>query len=122
MPDPEIHIVGDRVVLRQGSQTLVAAPLPEVVREIARSAERATSCGILPKDAALWLERGDATAVVIEVPPHARNVRWLVDGSRADYGPDAHYAQYFIAIPYVEILLVFRRGALTGLQQLYYRR
>ncbi len=122
MTDPEIHIAGDRVVLRQGSQTLITAPLPDVMREIARSTERTPSCGILPKDVRLWLDRGDATAVVIEVPPHARSVRWLVDGSRADYGPHARYAQYFIAFPYVEILLVFRRGVLTGFQQLYYRR
>ena len=122
MREPEIQIVGDRVTLRQGSQPLVAATLPDVLRELARSSERTPSCGILPRDVRLWCERGDATAVVVEVPPHARTVRWLVDGSRAAYGRGARYAQYFLAFPYVELLLVFRRGGLTGLQQLYYRR
>ncbi|MFQ5668116.1 MAG: hypothetical protein ACE5I7_17010 [Candidatus Binatia bacterium] len=122
MPDPEIHIVAERVTLRQGSRTLVAAPLPAVMQELVRSTQRGPSCGILPRDVRLWYERGDATAMVVEVPPHARSVRWLVEGSRAAFGRGARYTQYFIAFPYVELLLVFRRGALTGFQQLYYRR
>jgi hypothetical protein len=120
--EPEIQIVGDRVTVRQGSGTLVTAGLSDVVRELTGSAQRVPSSGILPRDVRLWYERGDATAVVIEVPPHARTVRWLAGNSRAHYGPRARYEEYFLAFPYVELLVVFRGGALTGLQQLYYRR
>jgi hypothetical protein len=41
--------------------------------------------------------------------------------SRNPYGPRAKYQEVFLAFPYIILLLVFRRGALTGLQQLYYR-
>jgi hypothetical protein len=119
---PEIQIADDRVVVRQGGQTLITARLSDVVQELTRCAQRAPSCGVLPRDIRVWCERGDAVGVVIEVPPHARTVRWLTDASRAAFGPRAQYQQYFISFPYVELLIVFRRGALTGLQQLYYRR
>lgn len=118
----EIQIVADRVTVRQGSETLVSAGLGEVVAQIVRRAHRAPSCGILPRDVRAWCERGDVTGVAVEIPPHARTVRWLEEGSKRDCGPGARYGRYFLSFPYVVLLLVFRAGALTGFQQLYYRR
>jgi hypothetical protein len=119
--EAEIQIAHDRVALRHGRRTLAAAPLPAVIDELSRSLVRRPSCGVLPRDVRVWWERGDTTAVAVEIPPHARTVRWLKEGSRADYGPSAKYDEYFIAFPYVELLLIFRGGSLTGYQQLYYR-
>lgn len=118
----EVHVTDDQVVVRQGRSKLVTATLTDVVREIRCSAHRAPSCGILPRGVRVWLERDNVIAVVIEVPPHARTVRWIAADSRAAFGPRARYVEYFIAFPYVELLVVFRDGALTGFQQLYYRR
>lgn len=120
--EPEIAITADRVTVRHGGETLSTAGLREVVAELIRSSPRAASCGILPRDVRMWVERGDVTGVVVEVPPHARTVRWLAEGSEEDFGRGARYTKYFLAFPYVELLLVFRRGGLTGFQQLYYRR
>jgi hypothetical protein len=59
--------------------------------------------------------------VALEVRPHARTVRWIATDSKTPFGPGARYNRYFLAFPYVVLLLVLRRGSLTGWQQLYYR-
>jgi hypothetical protein len=122
MSDLEVQIVGQRVTVVQGSQTLATAALADVLAALARQMDHVPACGVLPDGVRMWRERGDVVGVVAEVPPHVRTVRWLAEDSRADFGRGARYNRYFLAFPYVVILLVFRHGALTGMQQLYYRR
>ncbi len=117
----ELAIVGDRVILRDRGGVVLDAPLARVLEEMRRAGDRQPSCLVLPGGARRWLERRDLTAVAIELPPQARMVRWLADGSRLRYGQRAAYERYFLSFPYVELLLVFRGGTLTGYQQLYYR-
>ncbi len=116
----DVRIVGERVVVRQNGVTAEHS-LAAVVRELLRLAHREPSCPVLPAGVRKWMERGDTTAVAVELPPQARMVRWLADGSRAPFGRGARYERYFVSFPYVELLLVFRQGGLTGYQQLYYR-
>jgi hypothetical protein len=119
--DPEIQIVGDRVNVRAGGDTLVTLRVADFLPRLARALEQPPSCGILPDGVRVWHERGDAVALAVEVPPQVRSVRWLAEGSAAHFGHGARYGQHWIAFPYIELLLVFRGGALTGFQQLYYR-
>jgi hypothetical protein len=121
MSAAELTIVGDRVILRDGDGIMLEVPLARVVDEIAHAGDRQPSCQILPVGTRRLMERRDLTALAVELPPQARMVRWLADGSRMRYGRRAVYQRYFLAFPYIELLLVFRGGALTGYQQLYYR-
>ena len=120
--EPEIRILGDRVEVRQGRKTLQQAPLAAVLAAVAATAQHAPSCGIVPQGVRLWYERRDAVAVAIEIPARARTVRWLSDRSPAPYGRRARYEECFLGFPFMVILIVLRRGELTGVQQLYYRR
>jgi hypothetical protein len=118
--DAEVRIIGDRLLVTQEGVTR-EAPLALVLRALGDLGHWQPNCGILPRGVRVWMERGDATAVAIELPPQARTVRWLAADSRAAYGRGAKYERYFLSFPYIELLLVFRHGGLTGYQQLYYR-
>jgi hypothetical protein len=118
---PEIRIVENRVVLEQGGQTLTDVRLDRFVTEMVSAHDRGPGDRVLPRNVRMWVERNDAVGVVLEVQPGPRTVRWLDEKSREPYGPGAKYGNYYLSFPYVVVLLVFRRGALTGLQQLYFR-
>lgn len=119
--EPEIHIVGGVAEVWQGRSKTVEVPLADLLRQLAQSWDWTPSCGILPRYTRRWHQRNDLVGVAIEVPRHARTVRWLAENSREPYGPGAKYRELFLAFPYVILLIVFRRGSLTGYQQLYYR-
>ena len=119
--DPHLRVEGERVELFQGEDPLGTTSVEEAVLSLAASQDLAPSCGVLPRGVRLLRERGDATALAVEVPPQLRTVRWLADDSPAPYGPKARYRERFLAFPYLVLLVVFRSGELTGAQQLYYR-
>jgi len=122
MTEVEVHVAGKQLAVRQGPETMFTRSVAEAMIEVACALDRPPACGVLPDGVRVWRERGDAVAVAVEVPPHARTVRWLTDDSPASFGRGARYGRFYLAFPYVVLLLVFRRGALTGQQQLYYRR
>ena len=119
--EPEIQIADGRAVVRHGGKTLAEAPLDSFVREIANASDRQQGLGILPTRVRYCCERRDATAVVIEVEPQARTVNWLAEDSKTPFGRGARYRRHFLSFPYIVLLVVFRGGAITGYQQLYYR-
>lgn len=119
--EPEIQIADGQVAVRHAGKTMAEVSLDAFVREIAVASDRRPGLGILPPRVRFCCERRDATAVVIEVEPQARTVNWLTDKSRVPFGRGAQYQRYFLSFPYIELLIVFRAGALTGYQQLYYR-
>lgn len=120
---PEIRIRGQKVSVRMGRRKVADASLDELIQaiDLTGSAPRDVF-EIRPKGVRLWVERRDAVAMAVELAPHTRTVRWLADDSKAPYGPKATYERYFVSLPYVVVLLVFRGGSLTGEHQLYYRR
>jgi hypothetical protein len=119
----EIRIAETRVVLRQGGTSVLVCRLGDFVRELASRGDRARpSCGIPPSGTRLWLERGDAVALAIEIAPHARTVTWQTDASEASRGPMAEYKRYFVAFPYVILLILFQGGAVTRCQVFYRSR
>ena len=119
--EPEIRITGADVEVRKGGDKLQSARLENVVGAIARAGRGESSFQVQPKGARIWEERGNAVALALEVPPHARSVRWLDEDSPVPFGKRAKYETYFLSFPWVVILLVIRGGSLTGQQQLYYR-
>lgn len=119
--DPEIRISGDGITIIQGRTTVFEAKVEEFLEALDLARGRRTSGQILPTCVRLCEERRDTVGVVIEVPRHARTVRWLADDSKEPFGRKARYRDCYLSFPYVVLLVVFRRGALTGLQQLYYR-
>lgn len=121
MTSTEIHIAGTTVTIARAGDT-TALPIETFLTQLAPALPPRPSCGLFPDGVRAWSPRGDAVGVAVEVPPHARTVRWLREDSPAAYGREARYGQYFLAFPYVVLLLVFRRDGLTGYQQLYYRR
>ncbi|MCP5040850.1 MAG: hypothetical protein GY944_07450 [bacterium] len=120
--EPDVWITGDMVVVKQGRQKLSGARLERVLQTIQDSATSAGAFEVQPPGARIVTRRGDALALAIELPPHSRRVRWLSDDSPVPFGKGAQYDEYYVAFPYVVLLLVLRGGALTGEQQLYYRR
>src|SRR5262249_14663310 len=121
MKPTEIRINGDAVSIERAGDT-TTVPLAEFLPNLAAPLDPRPSCGFFPEGVRAWVPRGDAVAVAVEVPPHVRTVRWLLDDSEAPFGKKARYGQFFLAFPYVVLLLVFRQGGLTGYQQLYYSR
>lgn len=118
---PEIRIERDRVEVWQRESKLFELPVETLVQQILRGTDRTPACGVLPRYTRVWRERGDVTALALEIPQHGRTVRWIQPESEHDFGPRALYGEYYLAFPYIILLLVFRRGALSGQQQLYYR-
>jgi hypothetical protein len=121
MAEPQVRIVGERVIVEQGRRRLLEAPLGAVVSAIVAAVERPGRGRVLPRGVRMVRERRDALALAVEIAPRARRVRWLCADSPRPFGRGATYAQYFLSFPYVVVLLVLRQGELTGLQQLYYR-
>lgn len=118
----EIRIVDAVAEVWHGGSKTLKIPLGDLIHQILRSADQTASSGLLPRYTRFWREWGDLTAVALELPPHAQTVRWIADNSDDPFGPAARYGHYFLAFPWVVILLVFQRGGLSGQQQLYYRR
>ncbi len=119
--EPEVRIAGGRARIVQRRKVLLDVPIEKFAGAIARAVDRTSGGGPLPRGVRYLLERGDATAVAVEIEPHARSIPWVADDSTVPYGPEARYSKYFLAFPYVVLLLVFQRGALTSLHQLFYR-
>ena len=65
---------------------------------------------------------GPYTVVCLELPHQVRTVQWLTDDSQAAFGAGAQYQQVRLAFPYIVVIVTFWDGALTGQQQLFYRR
>ena len=84
-----------------------------LVDRLVGRAEKQPSCGVLPQGVRVWIDRGDAVGLAIEVPAGPRTVRWISSNSKSPYGKGAEYEPHFLSFPYIEILVVFHRGALA---------
>jgi len=73
-----------------------------------------------PGAKASW-SRGYDKVLLLEIPPQSKVVRWICRDSVAKYGKGVKDAPVSLAFPYIEIMLHFRKGALSGNQRLYYR-
>jgi hypothetical protein len=117
----EVRIAGDRFRVVQGRQILLDMPVEEWMAALAGSVDRTPRWGTLPRGVRFLHERGDTVGVAIEVEPHCRTVSWLAADSKEPYGPRARYERYFLAFPYVVLLLVFHKHLITNFHQVFYR-
>ncbi len=121
MKYPEVRISGDRARVVYGRGEFLDVDVEVLARIIAESSDRGSRSGLLPSGVRLLLERGEAAAFGIELPPHARTVRWIRDDSPEPYGPGATYDEHWISFPYILLLVLLKGNRTTGLQQLFYR-
>ncbi len=121
MSELEIRVTGERVQVLQGRRKLAESRVDQMAEKLAARRAARPLCGFYPEGVKLWIERRDAVGLVLETPPDARSVRWLSDDSKAPYGPRAKYEDAYLSFPFGVVILVLRRGSLTGYQQMYYR-
>jgi hypothetical protein len=119
--DLQIVIAGDRVVYRQDGANAVTTPLTDFVAGLSERADASALPDAIPEGVRFIRRRGDVVVLVLEEKPQVRTVRWLVDGSSVPFGAGAVYRQARLAFPFVVAVIAFRRGALTGYQQCFYR-
>jgi len=121
--EPEVRVAGEQVVVRKGRVKLTSASLSGLLEAIDQShgGDGVFQFRVQPPGVRMLVERRDAVAMAVEIPPHSRRVRWLAAGSKKPFGMGASYEEFYLSFPYVVVLLVFRAGSLTGQQQLYYR-
>lgn len=116
-----VRLVAGNATCESAGKAALQVGLGQLIEEIERHSERGPSCGIVPDRVRAWTERGNCAALAIELKPGPRSVRWLAEDSRAPFGRGARYRPPLqLSFPYVVVLAVFRRGALTR-AQLYYR-
>jgi hypothetical protein len=116
----EIRIAGESARIQQGRKVVLGMSAQDLCEALAGASEPRGG-ELLPNRARFFRQRGDATAVAIELPPQTRTVRWLKRDSPEPFGPGAQYETLSLAFPYVVLLLVFKDGGLVGLNQLFYR-
>lgn len=121
MRSPEVRISGERVTVHLGRRRIGETSVGTALELLAGLEGRGPGMHVLPRGVRIWHERGDALGVAVEVAPQCRTLRWLAEDSKKPFGPGARYLEYFLALPWVVLLLVLRGGTLTGYQQLYYR-
>ena len=120
MSDPELRISGSTVHVQSGRTKLAEVGVSDFVRAVGRASPPGPDV-VVPRGVRISRQLGDVLAVAVEIPPGARRVRWIRDDSEEPFGRGARYSEVQLAFPFVIVLLVLRRGQLTGQQQLYYR-
>ena len=111
-----VRLTGDR------GATVLSIKLDVFITALAQCVERAVFPGRLIDGVPFVRTLGPYTVVCLELPHQVRTVQWLTDDSPAAFGPGAHYQQVRLAFPYIVVIVTFWDGALTGQQQLFYRR
>ena len=111
-----VRLTGDR------GATVLSVKLDVFITALAQCVERAVFPGRLIDGVRFVRTLGPYTVVCLELPHQVRTVQWLTDDSQAAFGPGAHYQQVRLAFPYILVIVTFWDGALTGQQQLFYRR
>jgi hypothetical protein len=119
--DLRIEIVGDEVVCRQNGDKAYAAGLKDLVSALGERADVWPFPEMIPEGVRFVRRRANSMVLVVEEKPQLRTVRWLAEESSAPFGTNATYRRVRLAFPFVVLVLAFRDGGLTGLQQCFYR-
>jgi hypothetical protein len=116
-----LEIIGERVLCRMDGREARSAPLADFLRAVVEHSDHLPLPEAIPDGVRLLRRRGEAMALAIEERPQVRTVRWLADDSPVPYGPRAVYRTVRLAFPFIVLVVVLRRGGLTGYQQCFYR-
>lgn len=118
-----IEIRGKEVFLKRGESIVMRLPLAKVVQHLAQAQPRSAfpDGSPIPDQVRYIHTRGDATLVVVELSPQVRRVRWVSETSLFRHGDETRYESVNLAFPFIVIPILFKEGALSGCQQLFYR-
>ena len=121
--DSVIEVAGNRATWRRNGKPLGATSLHELVTRAAAAGCGAESWRLYPRQVRLMVPRtrGQVTAVVIEMPPGPRQVRWIAGDSRPTHGPGGQFEERRLSFPWVVLVVVFRGGEISGVHQAFYR-
>ena len=119
--DITIEIAGNRVACRQDRVEALTAPLEDFLAGLARQWDYSCLPEPIPDGVRYVRSRGDGMVLVLEEKPKVRTVQWLTEASPADFGKGAIYRPARLAFPFIVIAVAFRGGALTGVQECWYR-
>lgn len=118
-----IELVDDRAVWRRGGEAFRTLAVRDLLERAGGTGAAPPAWRLYPQHVRLVVERGGGrvTAVVVEMPPAPRRVRWMTDDSPAPFGPEGRYAVRVLSFPWIVLVVVFAGGELTGVQQAFYR-
>ena len=109
-------IEGDTVTVTTPEAQELSMPLADWIAAVDRPQFDEGLCP-LPAGVVAFKPLRDGVILVHESAPALRRLRWLADDSPTPFGSQAVYREVSLAMPYVLVLAVFRRGA-GGLYQL----
>lgn len=118
-----IEVAGSRAIWRRDGRRLGAMKLHDLLDRIQTLGPTPKHWALYPHHVRLMVERplGEVTALVVEMPPGPRQVRWISDDSAEPVGPEAQCPPRYLSFPWVVLVLVFAHGELSGQQQAFYR-
>jgi hypothetical protein len=119
--DLRIEIVGDRVICRQDATDAYSASVADFLVAVTSRIDQSCLPEPIPEGVRFVRRRGDTVVLAIEERPQTRTVQWLADDSPIPFGRGAVYNTARLAFPYIVVVVALRRGALTGVQQCFYR-
>ncbi len=120
-PAATIELDGDRAEYRRGSEQLARTSVHELFARAAGVGESPARWRLTPRWVRLMTDRanGRTTAVVIEMPPGPRQVRWISEHARDQV--DGKLEKRRLSFPWVVLVVVFSEGELTNTQQAFFR-
>ena len=116
-----IELDGDRAEYRRGGDQLARTTVRDLFTRAAGIGEAPARWRLTPQRVRLMTDRanGRTTAVVIEMPPGPRQVRWISE--RAHDPVDGKLDKRRLSFPWVVLVVVFSEGELTNVQQAFFR-
>ena len=120
-PERRLEIAGDRVRWVHDNAPVVEAPLGSVLALLRDRLGYDALPDAMPEGVRFLRRRGQAVVLALEDQPQVRTVRWLTDDSPEPKGEGATYWTVRLALPFVVMVVAFFGGALTGIQELFYR-
>src|SRR5581483_3577532 len=105
-----IEMQGDSAVWRRSGRQLGTTSVRSLLDRVVDGGRGRDAWRLHPPGVRLMVERGNANAAVIEMPPSPRVVRWITDDSPVDYGPNTRCGERRLAFPYVVLIVVFSDG------------
>ncbi len=119
--DGRIEIAGEHCVCTVNGRRTAPTSVAEFLHMVAPHLDPLPVRDAIPESVRAVRRRGDDLVLALEEPPQVRSVRWLREDSPEPFGPGALYRQAVLAFPFVILAVALRDGALTDVQQCFYR-
>ena len=116
-----IELRADRAHYQREGAPLASASIQDLLARAAGAGDPPASWRLAPHQVRLMVDRADrhTTAVVVEMPPGPRQVRWISDNARDPV--DGRVEKRRLSFPWVVLIVVFTDGELVNVQQAFFR-